>query len=150
MRLQMSKRKRPEQKGDEQAAEPPAKLPKETEDMISQLIDLTGLPEELWATVIRDYTDREPMYRIISEHWRLLFAFTDRPDHEHRVLSALARTTGAPCTSPLKTLVDGWWWSTCANILDGMRGRISEATTQTILANLERDGVIVKLVRFAF
>lgn len=151
MRLQMSKRKRPEQKGDEQAAEPPAKLPKETEDMISQLIDLTGLPEELWATVIRDYTDREPMYRIIRENWGLACLDEQWPRRRYRVMSVLSRLISAVCTSPKKTLVDGYWWCNPSDIQSAMSiVRLSDSETQTVLDELEREGWVTKLVRFAF
>lgn len=168
----MPKRKRAEERKDEKAEAPPAKLPKETEDMISQLIDLTGLPEELWAMVIRDYTAREPIYsipRLVCDHGGdhytsscIYHQFADYRNawgrewtHNQRLLygtwCALQKTTGATCNSPLKTLVGGYWWSDVMQIQSVIHvlGTTVEET-RNALRELVREGFVSELVRYAF
>jgi hypothetical protein len=150
----MPKRKREESKKEEKKgedAEPPAELPKETEDTISKLIDLTSMPVELWE-IVREYTERPPVYRTDIHYTRMWELYEDDMC-EWSAVDALNRVLSLPFDSPKKTLIGGYWWTELDSVREMLNALWCSETTQVlgqIWPKLLKNGDVRICRRYAF
>lgn len=136
---------------DQKDQQPPSKRPRET-DVISSLIDRTGLPVELLA-IVRGYTASPPLFRLAGGDWMRFTSLGPRRSDHRSAFDALGFALARG--SPHQTLENGQRWASVLQIwnaafANGIRTICGIENMKTALEEGVSEGWAERRVSFAF